>query len=413
MSFKLSVIIVSYKVPVFLRQCLCSIHKATEQLKKEYGWESEIIVADNQSEDESAEMVKTAFPKVRFFENSENIGFSRANNFAFSKSSGQYVLFINPDTLVPEDLFTSILPYMDKHPKAGALGVKMTDADGRFQAESKRAYPTPLRALGKLFGLSRLFPNSKKLSGYQLNKLDPDKIHKVEILSGAFMLIRRQAAEETGLFDERFFMYGEDIDLSYRLLKAGYENIYYGHKSIIHYKGESTKTNTHRYISIFYEAMHIFIDKHTGKKSKAAAFLLKAAVHLRAAMAHTSLEIKKRTGLLPSEKKRIMPSGQILIIGDSNDVKSIRNLFCEQNAKCFIQAAFNPLVTENTEVTCQTVLQITKKVKIETLIFNIDKHKSSLYLCLTESLSGNGMHFYTIANEGNHLIGRNFKSLAQ
>jgi GT2 family glycosyltransferase len=410
MSVKLSIIIVSYKVPVFLRQCLFSLEKATEQLKKEYAWESEIIVADNKSEDESAEMVKALFPKIRLFENTENIGFSRANNFAFSQSSGQYVLFINPDTLVPEDLFTSILPYMDEHPKTGALGVKMTDADGRFQPESKRAYPTPMRAFGKVFGLNRLFPNSKKLNGYLLNKLNPNEIHKIEILSGAFMLIRREAAEQTGLFDERFFMYGEDIDLSYRLLKAGYENVYYGPKSIIHYKGESTKINTHRYITIFYEAMQIFIDKHTGSKNKIAAYLLKTAVYMRASMAHATLNIKKITGLLPTGTKKNTPGDQILIIGDSNDVKSIRKLFCEQKKKCFIQAVFNPPETDSAESTCQTILQISQKVKIETLIFNIDKQKASLFLCITEKLAGKGMHFYTISNQGKQLIGRDFRS---
>ncbi|HRZ20585.1 MAG TPA: glycosyltransferase family 2 protein, partial [Bacteroidales bacterium] len=253
---KLSVIIVNYNVKYFLEQCLLSVRKALA------GLQGEVFVVDNNSVDSSAEMVREKFPEVVLLENSENVGFARANNMAIRRSKGEYVLLLNPDTVVEDDTFGKIIGFMDSQPQAGALGVKMVDGKGRFLPESKRGLPTPSVAFYKIFGLSRLFPGSRRFGRYHLGYLDRDQIHEVEILSGAFMLIRREALDKVGLLDEAFFMYGEDIDLSYRIIKAGYKNVYFPHTRIIHYKGESTKKSSVNYVRVFYHAMVIFARKH-------------------------------------------------------------------------------------------------------------------------------------------------------
>jgi GT2 family glycosyltransferase len=201
-------------------------------------------VVDNDSIDGSVEMVRKQFPEVKLMVNTENVGFSRANNQALKIATGEYQLLLNPDTIVEDDTFRKIVAFMDAHPDAGALGVKMMDGKGKFLPESKRGLPTPSVAFYKIFGLAKLFPKSKRFGRYHLGFLDKEQTHEVEVLSGAFMLLRKEALEKAGLLDEDFFMYGEDIDLSYRITKAGYKNYYYPEARIIHYKGESTKKNS-------------------------------------------------------------------------------------------------------------------------------------------------------------------------
>jgi len=253
---KLSVIIVNYNVTHFLEQCLYSVFKAVKDI------DTEVFVVDNASVDGSCAMVREKFSQVILIENKENVGFSRANNQAIRLSKGEYVLLLNPDTLVQEDTFQKTIDFMDSHTRAGGLGVKMIDGKGNFLPESKRALPTPAVAFYKIFGLSRLFPHSKRFGKYHLSYLDKEQVHEVEILSGAFMLLRRSLLDEIGLLDETFFMYGEDIDLSYRIIKAGFKNYYYPHTTIIHYKGESTKKGSINYVLVFYNAMIIFARKH-------------------------------------------------------------------------------------------------------------------------------------------------------
>lgn len=253
---KLSVIIVNYNVRHFLEQCLHSVFKAARQV------ETEVIVVDNNSVDGSCRMVKDKFPDVRLLENRENVGFSAANNQAITLAGGEYILLLNPDTIVEEDTFSKAVQFMDLHPEAGCTGVKMIDGKGRFLPESKRGLPTPWVAFYKIFGLSRIFPGSRKFGRYHLSYLDPDEVHEVDVLCGAFMMLRSEALIRTGLLDESFFMYGEDIDLSYRLQKAGYKNYYYPGTTIIHYKGESTRKGSINYVKIFYQAMLIFSRKH-------------------------------------------------------------------------------------------------------------------------------------------------------
>lgn len=277
---KLSVIIVNYNVEYFLEQCLYSVRKALRNIS------GEIIVIDNNSIDGSNRMVKQKFPEVILVENIENTGFSKANNQGLRLAKAEYVLLLNPDTVVEDDTFTSIISFMDEHTDAGALGVKMLDGSGKFLPESKRGLPTPLTAFYKMFGLSTLFPRSKRFSKYHLGYLDENEIHEVEILSGAFMLLRRSVLDEIGLLDETFFMYGEDIDLSYRVIKAGFKNYYFPNTRIIHYKGESTKKSSVNYVLVFYNAMVIFARKHfTHKNAKLFSQLINIAIYFRAFLA--------------------------------------------------------------------------------------------------------------------------------
>jgi len=277
-SMKLSVIIVNYNVKYFLEQCLYSIQRAIKNI------DAEVIVVDNNSVDGSCAMVREKFPWVHLIANQDNVGFSKANNQAIRIAKGEYILLLNPDTVVQEDTFTKCIEFMDQHPDGGALGVKMIDGKGRFLPESKRALPTPWVAFYKIFGLSRLFPKSKTFGRYHLTYLHPDQIHEVEVLSGAFMFIRRKVLDEIGLLDETFFMYGEDIDLSYRIIKAGYKNYYFPHTSIIHYKGESTKKGSLNYVLVFYQAMIIFAQKHFAHSSsyRYLTFFIRIAIYLRA-----------------------------------------------------------------------------------------------------------------------------------
>ncbi|MFO7878918.1 MAG: glycosyltransferase [Bacteroidota bacterium] len=284
----LSVIIVNYNVKHFLEQCLHSAFKASK------GIDAEIFVVDNNSVDGSCNMVRKKFPEVKLIANRENRGFSSANNQAIRQATGRHILLLNPDTVVEEDSFVKILDYMDKHPDVGGLGVKMIDGKGHFLPESKRGLPTPRVAFYKIFGLSALFPGSKKFGQYHLSFLDKNKIHEVDILSGAFMWLRKEALDKTGLLDETFFMYGEDIDLSYRIQKAGYKNIYFPETTIIHYKGESTKKGSINYVRIFYQAMIIFAEKHFSQKNaKIYSALINMAIYFRAAIAIMVRFLKK------------------------------------------------------------------------------------------------------------------------
>ncbi len=283
---KLSVIIVNYNVKYFIEQCLYSVFEAKEQFESKYGQNSlEILVVDNNSHDQSCDLIKTKFPGINLTENNKNVGFSTANNQAIKISHGEYVLLLNPDTIVAEDTFTKIIDFMDSHPDAGGLGVKMINGNGDFLPESKRSLPTPVVSFYKIFGLSSLFPNSEKFGKYHLSYLDKNETHEVDVLSGAFMLLRKGTIEKAGMLDENFFMYGEDIDLSYRISKAGYKNYYYSDTTIIHYKGESTKKGSLNYVFMFYNAMIIFAKKHFSKKNAGLfSFFIKSAVWLRAGL---------------------------------------------------------------------------------------------------------------------------------
>ncbi len=277
---KLSVIIVNYNVKFFLEQALLSVRKASRNLAVE------VFVVDNHSVDGSVEMMKQKFQEVILIENKNNTGFSKANNQAIRLAKGEYVLLLNPDTVVEEDTFEKCVRFMDAHADAGALGVKMLDGSGNFLPESKRGFPTPAVAFFKAFGFTKFFPKSKTFSHYYLGHLSPDENNEVEVLAGAFMLLRKKVLDEIGLLDETFFMYGEDIDLSYRVIKAGYKNYYLADTRIIHYKGESTKKGSLNYVRMFYQAMIIFARKHFSQGGASGLILmLNVAIYFRAALA--------------------------------------------------------------------------------------------------------------------------------
>lgn len=274
---ELSVIIVNYNVKHFLEQCLHSVQKASKNIN------SEIFVVDNNSVDGSAQLIREKFPKINYIENKENVGFSKANNQAIRISKGKYILLLNPDTVVEEDTFLKVIDFMQAHPEAGGLGVKMIDGKGNFLPESKRGLPTPWVAFYKMFGLSKLFPKSKKFGKYHLSYLNENEIHEVDVLAGAFLFLRKSTLNKVGLLDESFFMYGEDIDLSYRITLGGFKNYYFPETTIIHYKGESTKKGSLNYVKVFYNAMIIFARKHfSGGKAGMFTFIIQMAIYFRA-----------------------------------------------------------------------------------------------------------------------------------
>jgi Predicted glycosyltransferases len=239
---------------------------------------------DNDSSDGTIEYLQPKFPFVHFIANRTNAGFAVANNQALAQAKGKYVLFLNPDTILPEDFFEQCVHFMEAHTNAGALGVRMIDGSGQFLKESKRGIPTPWVAFCKMTGLTGLFPASKIFARYYLGHLPEYETNPAEALAGACMLVKKEVLQQTGGFDERFFMYAEDIDLSWRIQQAGYINYYFPKVTIIHFKGESTRKDA-RYIKLFYEAMVQFVEKHfTGKWSGISVALLKAAIRLRAAL---------------------------------------------------------------------------------------------------------------------------------
>lgn len=303
---KLTVIIVNYNVQHFLEQCLHSVRKASA------GVPAEVYVVDNNSVDGSVQMVREKFPEVQLIANKKNTGFSYANNQAMRMAKGEYVLLLNPDTVVEEDTFSKVIAFMDAHPEAGGLGVKMLDGKGNFLPESKRGLPTPSVAFYKIFGFSRLFPKSKLFGKYHLGFLDKDETHEVEILSGAFMLMRKSVLDKAGLLDETFFMYGEDIDLSYRIILSGYKNYYFPGTRIIHYKGESTKKSSINYVFVFYKAMVIFAQKHFSQNNaKLFSLLINIAIYLRAGAAIAVRFIKSIA--VPAMDVGVMLLGLLLI----------------------------------------------------------------------------------------------------
>lgn len=277
---KLSIIIVNYNVKYFLRQLLQSVYSSITDFSYE------IIVVDNASTDGSVDFIRIEFPDLKLIANKQNYGFSKANNIGIAESRGEYLLLLNPDTILQEDTLQVCINYMDQDQKTGALGCRMIDGSGHYLPESKRGFPSPRVALFKSLGLSSLFPHSGYFNQYYLGHLSEFEVNEVDVLTGAFMLIRRDALDKCGLLDEDFFMYGEDIDLSYRIKKQGYKIIYCPLTTIIHFKGESTKKQTVTYIKRFYGAMQIFANKHyQGQRAFWLRIILQTGIIFRAGLA--------------------------------------------------------------------------------------------------------------------------------
>ena len=282
----LSIVIVNYNTKLLLQTCLGSIQKATQ------GINAEVINVDNNSTDGSKEYLSQRQGNSKIIFNDENIGFAKACNKGAKNATGKYILFLNPDTAVSQDCFQKCISFFESHKDAGAAGVRMVDEDGKFLKESKRGIPTPAASFYKLFGLASLFPHSKTFAAYYMGNISEKENNPVDILSGAFMMIRKELFEQLGGFDESFFMYGEDIDLSYRIARSGYTNYYLGEIAITHQKGGSTKHNS-EYIKNFYGAMNIFVKKYyAGEKSKIFVWMILNGIRIRKMIARAGLLFK-------------------------------------------------------------------------------------------------------------------------
>lgn len=316
---KLSVIIVSYNVQYYVEQCLRSLEKALS------GIAADIYVVDNHSKDDTVAFLSESFPQVHVVASSHNLGFARANNLAIGEANSQYVLLLNPDTVVGEHAIAAALRFMDEHPDAGSLGVRMLDTMGCPAKESRRGLPSPLVAFYKMSGLCARFPKHKRLGHYYMSALPWNTPAQIEVVSGAFCLLRKEALDKVGLLDEDFFMYGEDIDLSYRILKGGYHN-YYLPVEILHYKGESTQKSSFRYVHVFYEAMLIFFKKHYAGMSFLLSVPIKLAIYAKATMALLKMQVQKARKSLGFVDAMYKTTPLYVFIGGNEMIEKCRRL---------------------------------------------------------------------------------------
>lgn len=316
---KLSVVIVSYNVKHYLIQCLDSLQMALD------GVDAEIFVVDNHSKDGTADTIARKFSTIKLTASNHNNGFAKANNIALRQATGEYVLLLNPDTFVGETTIKECLGFMDTHPNAGGLGVQMLKSDGSKAMESRRGLPTPMTSFYKMCGLCARHPTDRRFGKYYMCDMPWDKPGRIEIISGAFFMARRSALMETGLLDEDFFMYGEDIDLSYRLLKHGYENWYLPAK-ILHYKGESTQKSSFRYVHVFYEAMLIFFKKHYGHTGLWLSIPINAAIYAKATCALAGMWYAGTKKMLGFSTARRKAYPRYLVIGSRESLEACRRI---------------------------------------------------------------------------------------
>ena len=317
---KLSVVIVNYNVSHYLLQCVDSLSHALR------GTDSELIVVDNHSRDNSVTLLREYHPEVRIVENLHNLGFAKANNIAIRQSRGEYVLLLNPDTIVSESVVKGVISFLDSHPDAGSAGVRMLNADGTVAPESRRGVPTPMTAFYKLSGLCGMFPNSRRFGRYYLGHLPWDSPQQIEVVSGAFCMLRTSVLKKVGLLDEDYFMYGEDIDLSYRILKSGSTN-WYVPETILHYKGESTHKSSFRYVHVFYQAMHIFFRKHFSHLGLFISIPIKTAIIVKASSALLlMLTERMRLSLGFARRNNGLTAGPMLCVGSDSMVATCREI---------------------------------------------------------------------------------------
>ena len=316
---KLSVIIVSYKVCFYIEQCLHSLFRAVD------GIETEVYIVDNHSDDGSVEYLTQKFPDVNIISSNRNLGFSRANNIAIKQCTGEYVLLLNPDTIVAEPTLREALAWMDGHADTGSLGVRMLNVCGESARESRRGVPTPMVAFWKMIGLCERMPAHHRFGHYYMGYLGWNTPAAIEVVSGAFCMLRREALDKVGLLDEDFFMYGEDIDLSFRLIKGGYENWYIPAK-ILHYKGESTHRSSFRYVHVFYDAMLIFMRKHYGHFSIFVSLPLKIAICFKALLAFIGMQMHSARKVLGLMKPRKRVTTLYVFIGRKSHLNDFNRL---------------------------------------------------------------------------------------
>jgi GT2 family glycosyltransferase len=397
----LSIIIVNYNVKYFLEQCLCSVIKAAS------GIQHEIIIVDNASSDGSREYLEKKFLNIRFTWNETNRGFAKANNQALQMACGEFILFLNPDTILPEDCFQKCVQYLSNHTEAGALGVCMYDGSGKFLKESKRGFPTPLAAFFKLTGLSTLFPKSAYFSRYHMGHLPPALNHETDVLAGAFMMVRKKVLDITGGFDESFFMYGEDIDLSYRIQKAGYKNLYFAECPILHFKGESTRSGTLNYVRLFYGAMAIFARKHYGSMSAGIfSFSIHLAIWIRAFFSATGhflhYLLKGFNRLLPARRNI---SKDPIIVANPEGFERVKSILQQNNQlKNTPQRIATTVNQNNTIGSLDELPQLVKKLGIHEIIFCENGLSFKEIIRFYESLPKN-LRLRISANKSESIVG--------
>ena len=366
----LSVIIVSYNVEFFLKQCLLSIQEASKGLLVE------VIVVDNNSKDNTCESLKASFPAVKVISNKKNVGFSKANNQGVKISTGKYVLILNPDTLVAEDTFSKILKFAKEKQNLGALGVKLIDGTGNFAPESKRGIPRPIVSFYKLFGIS-----GKRTGKYYATHLTEDETGIVEVCSGSFMLLKRVIYNEVKGFNEAYFMYGEDIDLSVKLLNSGYQNYYYSKTQVIHYKGESTKKNL-KYLKYFYNAMKIFYNRHF-KLNMVYDFFMKFGINF-----WYFLKYFKYNSLKSHHSKKI---NNYLYLGNNASIvsdleeKSYRvtqmQKFNTDSLKAIISSnSIDAILFDNDTIMNKEIISLFQKLKNSKILFKIHPRTSNFII---------------------------------
>lgn len=394
----LSVVIVNYNVRHFLEQCLLSVRQAAA------GVQCEVFVVDNNSADGSCAMVSGKFPEVILLRNRTNRGFSAACNQAIAISKGRFILLLNPDTVVEEDTFIKCIAFMTGNPSAGALGVKMINGNGKVLPESKRAFPTPSTAFFKMIGLSGLFPKSKYFNKYYLGHLDDSITAEVDIISGAFMFITREAIKKTGPLDESFFMYGEDIDLSYRLIKAGFKNYYYPDVKIIHYKGESTKKSDVNNIINFYDAMLIFTDKHFEYQDFGIIKLfLHIAILFRGLI--SLLKNSVRRYFIPAENLFIRKK-RTVIISNNEGYKEILKLAERVTPECEVIGRVSLMsedLTDEVLGNSEQIGEIIRVNRVKEVIISTHELNASEIIKIMQIISGKNVTI-KIAPEGDNIL---------
>ena len=353
---KISVVIVNYNVKRYVEQCLLSVERAL------HGMTGEVYVVDNNSTDNSVEYLKSKFPWVYFIKNDFNAGFSKANNQALRVARGEYVLLLNPDTIIGENTLRDCVAFLDAHPDAGGAGVRMLRVDGSFAPESKRGVPTPWTSFCKMTGLCSLFPQSRVFGRYYMQFIPSDKVGQIEIMSGACMFMRKSVLDKCGLLDEDFFMYGEDIDLSYRILKAGYKK-YYIPTSILHYKGESTQKCSFRYVNAFYNSMLIFFHKHFGRYNFPLILIVTLAIYGKAVLTFITQQFRRRS-VKRQTSVQYMRRKRYLLVGKGRNLRDMEALM-EKN---HLYHSISSSIPEKSEKTADYVVFDTDAYSFEDIL---------------------------------------------
>lgn len=352
----LSIVIVNYRVPLMLEQCLHSVDKALTRLNAE----TEVFVVDNASGDGSLNLSRKNFPHFHYQENSENLGFAKANNQAMRSAQGKYILLLNPDTVIGETTLIEVIEAMEKDPRIGGLGVRMINAHGDFLPESKRGFPTPSASFFKLSKLYKINPSSKKMGRYYMGWLPNTQAAEIEVLAGAFMLMRKEVLDKVGLLDERFFMYGEDIDLSHRIRLGGYK-CYYLPVPILHYKGESASVTDLKYLQSFYGAMQLFFDKYYSHMSRVSRGFVSLAIFLHTSLAKIIRMCRLAVGKGEEKKKPLCAYTSF----DRNNIET----YCSKSNL--------DLLVDTTEISYDELLGYMKKLSGRGHTFHLQRGRGS------------------------------------